>query len=222
MFKYFISTKWIYIFKYKVQILQLFLLLFGEEISHMSKRSALDQYAVHPCFLETCWKKVRKICIIINDVFRQSSINNDLYFSAVSTCHYHKSSAQIYIWIKKSYPVLLHGIYEQGYGQHLYYFSTYGLFKFTPVKHTVLATAWASLWGNISFCGTWRIRNGLLAKILWTIFSFLVNFLLGCKRPSGSRWQHVCLYVYVWWTGWAREKYLATTPVHRSFVFDLF
>lgn len=30
-------------FKYKVQILQLFLLPFGEEISHMSKRSALDQ-----------------------------------------------------------------------------------------------------------------------------------------------------------------------------------
>lgn len=42
LFKYFISTKWIYIFKYKVQILQLFLLPFGEEISHMSKRSALD------------------------------------------------------------------------------------------------------------------------------------------------------------------------------------
>lgn len=42
LFKYFISTKWIYIFKYKVQILQLFLLPFGEEISHMSKSSALD------------------------------------------------------------------------------------------------------------------------------------------------------------------------------------
>lgn len=91
-------------------------------------------------------------------------------------------------------------------------FLTYGLFKSIPVKHTVLATAWASPWCNIPFYGMWSITNGLLAKVLWAIYIFIVNFLLGCKRPSGSHWQRVCMYAYVCWS-WAREIYLAITPV---------
>lgn len=65
-----------------------------------------------------------------------------------------------------------------------------------PIEHTVFATALASPWCSIHFYGMWCIQNGLLAKVLWTFYSFLVNFMLGCKKTlwvSLTACKHVCV-----------------------------
>lgn len=65
-----------------------------------------------------------------------------------------------------------------------------------PIKHAVFATALAGHWCSIPFYGMWCIQNGLLAKVLWTFYSFLANFMLGCKKTlwvSLTACKHTCV-----------------------------